>query len=68
MNAIKINSDVPANKLYERKMKQKVNNEVQGKIHEKKNQIEFMQMMIGELEDKLRIEIRKKTILKIQCD
>ena len=35
---------------------------------EKKNQLEFLECMIKEMEEKYRIELRKKAILKSQCD
>jgi len=38
--------------------------EVEAKVIEKKNQLEFLEAMIHELEEKYRIELRKKAILK----
>ena len=52
------------NKLYERRVKEKVTIEVEAKVIEKKNQLEFLEAMIKELEEKFRIELRKKAILK----
>jgi hypothetical protein len=54
--------------LYERRLKEKVTIEVDAKVIEKKNQLEFLEAMIRELEEKYRIELRKKAILKSQCD
>lgn len=42
--------------------------EVDAKVIEKKNQLIFLEEMIRELEEKYRIELRKKVILKSQCD
>lgn len=35
---------------------------------ERKNEMEFLEAMIRELEEQYRIELRKKAILKNQCD
>jgi hypothetical protein len=37
-------------------------------VDEKKHQLAFLEKMIKELEEKYRIELRKKAILKSQCD
>ena len=37
-------------------------------VEAKKNQLKFLEAIIKELEEKHRIELRKKAILKNQCD
>ena len=37
-------------------------------MEQKKSQLEFLEQMINELEEKYRVELRKKAILKNQCD
>ena len=37
-------------------------------VEQKRNQLEFLEAMVRELEEKYRIELRKKAILKNQCD
>ena len=68
VKAFKLFSQIAGNRLYERRVKEKVNIEVDAKVIEKKNQLEFLEAMIRELEEKYRIELRKKAILKSQCD
>lgn len=65
---IKLFAQVAGNRMYERRMKEKITIEVKAKVEEKKNQQEFLEAMIKELEEKYRIELRKKAILKNQCD
>ena len=54
--------------MYERRVKERITIEVKAKVEELKNQQEFLEAMIKELEEKHRIELRKKAILKNQCD
>lgn len=54
--------------MYKRRVEEKITIEVQAKVQEKKLQLEFLESMIRELEEKYRIELRKKAILKNQCD
>ena len=68
MRAFKLFAQIAGNRLYERRIKEKVIIEVDAKVIEKKNQLEFLESMIRELEEKYRIELRKKAILKSQCD
>ena len=65
---LKLFSQVAGNRMYERRMKEKITIQVKAKVEEKKNQQEFLEAMIKELEEKYRIELRKKAILKNQCD
>ena len=65
---MKLFSQVAGNRMYERRLKEKITIEVKAKVQEKKNQQEFLEAMIKELEEKYRIELRKKAILKNQCD
>jgi len=55
---------VAGNRIYEKRIKEKVTIEVDAKVIEKRNQLEFLEAMIRELEEKYRIELRKKAILK----
>ena len=50
--------------MYKRRIEEKITIEVQAKVEEKKSQLEFLEAMINELEEKYRIELRKKAILK----
>ena len=50
--------------MFEKRIKEKVVIEVDAKVIEKKNQLEVLEGMIRELEEKYRIELRKKAILK----
>lgn len=65
---MKLFSQVAGNRMYERRLKEKIRIEVEAKVQEKKLQLEFLEAMIRELEEKYRIELRKKAILKNQCD
>jgi len=38
------------------------------KVDERQNELEFLEAMIKELEEQYRIELRKKALLKSQCD
>lgn len=68
MRAIKLFTNMAGNRVFKRKMQEKVVIEVEAKVIEKKNQLQFLEDMIRELEEKYRIELRKKAILKSQCD
>ena len=65
---LKIFAQMAGNKNYERRLRQKIQIEVDAKVEEKKNQLQFMEDMIREMEESYRIELRKKSILKSQCD
>lgn len=56
------------NRQYETRVKERINIEIQTKVEERKNEKEFLEAMIRELEEQYRIELRKKAILKSQCD
>ena len=45
-------------------MKERITLEVKAKVEEMQNQQEFLEALIKELEEKHRIELRKKAILK----
>jgi hypothetical protein len=64
MRAFKLFSQIAGNRIYEKRIKEKVMIEVDAKVIEKKNQLIFLEEMIRELEEKYRIELRKKVILK----
>ena len=57
-----------SNKVHRRKCEKRIYNETVEKVEEKKGQLEFLEQMVNELEEKYRIELRKKVILKQQCD
>ena len=65
---VKLYFQVAGNRLYERQTKEKITIEVAAKVEENRLHYEFLESMIKELEEKLRIELRKKAILKNQCD
>ena len=49
-------------------MKEKITIEIATQVEERKNDLEFLEAMIKELEEQYKIELRKKAILKSQCD
>ena len=65
---MKLYTQVAGNRMYERKVRERITTEVKAMVEEKKLQFEFLESMIKELEEKYRIELRKKAILKNQCD
>ena len=65
---MKLYAEVAGSKHRLRRLKEKIKIEVDQKVFEKKNQFEFLEAMVKELEEKYRIELRKKAILKSQCD
>ena len=68
MRHMKLFAQVCGNKMYERRMKERITLEVKSKVEEMQAQQEFLEALIKEFEDKHRIELRKKAILKNQCD
>lgn len=65
---MKLFAQVAGNRMYERRMKVRVTTEVKNTVTEMQLQLEFLESMIKEMEEKYRIELRKKAILKNQCD
>jgi hypothetical protein len=65
---MKLFASVAGNRMYKRRREQKINVEVQALVGAKKEELEYLESMIRELEEKYRIELRKKSILKNQCD
>ena len=61
---MKLYTQVAGNRMYERKVRERITTEVKAMVEEKKLQFEFLESMIKELEEKYRIELRKKAILK----
>jgi predicted DNA-binding protein (UPF0278 family) len=61
---MKLYTQVAGNRMYERKVRERITTEVKAMVEEKKLQFEFLDSMIKELEEKYRIELRKKAILK----
>ena len=49
-------------------MKERITIEVKASVEQKKNELKFLEALVKELEEKHRIELRKKAILKNQCD
>ena len=64
----KLFAHVAGNKMHERRMKERITIQVKADVEAKKNQLKFLEAIIKELEEKHRIELRKKAILKNQCD
>lgn len=56
------------NRLYKKRVEEKVRSTVDDMVTEKQHQLKFLEGMVKELEEKYRIELRKKAILKSQCD
>merc|ERR1712167_71855 len=61
-------TDAMGNKSYKKRLYQKITEETEQKVEDKKSQLEFLEHIINELEEKYRVELRKKAILKNQCD
>ena len=68
MRHMKLFSQVAGNRMYERRLKERITIEVKAAVEQKKNELKFLEALIKELEEKHRIELRKKAILKNQCD
>ena len=49
-------------------MKERITIEVKASVEARKKELQFFEALIKELEEKHRIELRKKAILKNQCD
>ena len=64
MRGFKLFAQLAGNRLFERKCKERATIEVDAKVIEKRNQLQFLEDIVRELEEKFRIELRKKTILK----
>lgn len=56
------------NRQYEKRVKERIDLTVTHLVEERKSEKEFLEAMIKELEEQYRIELRKKAILKSQCD
>lgn len=65
---MKLFAHVAGNRLYEERMREKVAISVESQVAEKKLELEFLEAMVRELEEQYRIELRKKALLKTQCD
>jgi hypothetical protein len=64
VKAFKLWSQMSGNRLFKIKCEKTAMIEVDALVEEKQNQLLFLQRMVSELEEKYRIELRKKTILK----
>ena len=54
--------------MYEKKVREMARLQVDEQMNQKQGEIDFFESMIKELEEQLKIEIRKKAIMKNQCD
>ncbi len=68
LKGFKLFAQVAGNRQYEKRVKERINIEIQTRVQERINEKEFLVAMIKELEEQYRIELRKKAILKSQCD
>lgn len=66
--AFKLYSQFAGTRLLERKLRNKITFEVESEYETKKNQLHFLEQMIREMEEKYRIELRQKAVLKSTCD
>lgn len=65
---MKLNGQFAGLKNLERKKKELAKIQIETEVKKKVNELNFLQAMIKEMEEKYRIELRKKAILKTQCD
>ena len=68
MNAIKYDSGIAKNQIFQKKLRTKYENQVEVKVNNLKSQLQFVENLVREMEEKLKIEQRKKAVLKNQCD
>ena len=68
MKGLKLWAHLAGNVHYEKRMKEKITIEVENMVITKKSQFTFLESMIKELEEKYRIELRKKAIVKNALD
>jgi len=54
--------------MQKRRKEKEIEDKVHAAVYQKKAHREFLESMVKELEEKYRIELRKKAILKNQCD
>lgn len=66
--AFKLFAQVAGNRQYEKRVKERIEIKISHKVEERKVEKEFLEAMIRELEEQYKIELRKKAILKSQCD
>lgn len=64
----KLWSQLAGNKMQKRRKEKEIEDKVHAAVYQKKAHREFLESMVKELEEKYRIELRKKAILKNQCD
>jgi hypothetical protein len=64
MKSFKVYAQVAGNRQYEKRVREKINIEISSKVDERRNELEFLEAMIKELEEQYRIELRKKALLK----
>lgn len=68
IRSLKLYCQVAGNKMYKRRVQERITMEVKAMVEQKRTEQEFLEALIKELEEKYRIELRKKAILKNQCD
>ena len=61
---MKLFAQVAGNKMARHRQQERIGIEIDAKVFEKKAHLEFLENMVKELEEKYRIELRKKAILK----
>jgi len=59
IKAFKLYAQAAGNKMYERRVKERINIDIQTRVEERQNEKEFLVAMIKELEEQLRIELRR---------
>lgn len=60
----KLFSQLAGNKMQKRRKEKEIETKVHAMVFQKKAHLEFLESMVKELEEKYRIELRKKAILK----
>ena len=61
---MKIFTQVAGNRMFQRKVFDRITLEVNAKKSQREAELHFLSAMVRELEEKYRIELRKKAILK----
>lgn len=56
------------NKAFERRLKDQVEDEIQNELNDRRLVVEALESAIRELEHQKELEIKKKSIIKAQCD
>lgn len=64
----KVSASIAGKRIVEQKQKEKVQIDIQGEVKAAQLRNDNVESMVKELEEQYRIELRKKAILKNQCD